>query len=225
MRPLMQSNDINPRALLADPLRCEAEWGMEPSVTGANYDAIAQWYRESIPPTYGLAALDRALKFAATSGRALDVGCGSQGRFIERMIGHGFAAEGLDIAPAMIELARQASPNATFHVADICEWEAPGFYEFISAWDSTFHLPTDRQEPVLRKLCAALPPGGVLLFTCGGGEAGEISGSFAGRDFEYSTLGVEKFVEILADCGCFCRHVEYDQWPEKHVVVVAQNRP
>lgn len=197
---------------------------MEPFVTRANYDAIAQWYRENVSPTYGLAPLDRALRFAPEHGRALDVGCGSQGRFIERLIIHGYTTEGLDISPQMIALAREACPDAVFHTVDICEWEPVGRYEFISAWDSTFHLPMDRQEPVLRKLCAALAPGGVLLFTCGGGEPDKISGAFAGQTFEYSTLGVERFVAILADAGCFCRHVEYGQWPEKHVVVIAQKR-
>lgn len=197
---------------------------MDPSETGAHYNAIAKWYRDSLPPTYGMAQLERVLSLAPATGRALDVGCGSEGRFLKRLAEWGYAVEGMDISPAMVELARERSPDAKFHVADICEWELPAKYDFISAWDSTFHLPIARQEPVLRKLCNGLSPGGVLLFTCGGGEAGEIAGSFAGQDFEYSTLGVEAFIAILADCGCFCRHVEYDQWPENHVLVVAQKR-
>lgn len=197
---------------------------MEPSETGAHYEAIAKWYQENVPPTYGLTQLERALKFAPAEGRALDVGSGSQGRFVERLIERGFATEGVDISPAMVALARERSPRAKFHVGDICEWELPAKYDFISAWDSTFHLPLDRQEPVLRKLCGGLAPGGVLLFTCGGGEVGEISGSFAGQDFEYSTIGVEAFVHVLAECGCFCRHVECDQYPEKHVFIVAQRK-
>lgn len=195
---------------------------MEPSQIGANYDAIALWYQQNIPATYGVAALERALAFTAGKGVALDVGCGSHGRFLERLEAEGFQTEGLDISAKMIELARERTPNAAFHVADICQWEPPKKYNFISAWDSTFHLPIGEQEPVLRKLCGALAPGGVLLFTCGGGPAGEITGSFADHEFGYSTLGVEEFVRLLHLSGCFCRHVEYDQWPEGHVHLVAQ---
>lgn len=79
------------------------------------------------------------------------------------------------------------------------------------------------QEPVLKKLCYALEPDGVLVFTCGGGhKSGEIAGSFQGQDFEYSTLGVDAFLRILAEHQCTCRHLEYDQLPENHVYIIAQ---
>ncbi|WP_193213282.1 class I SAM-dependent methyltransferase [Luteolibacter marinus] len=197
---------------------------MEPADTGRRYDAIAKWWQENTHENYGMPGLERALRFAPAQGHALDVGCGSHGRFIRRLLAHGFEVHGVDISSRMIELARQRDPGATYHVADICDWTLPRPFDFISAWDSTFHLPLHSQEPVLQKLCAGLTPGGVLLFTCGGGDAGEISGSFQGHDFEYSTLGVEAFVRILDDCGCNCRHVEYDQYPENHVVIVAQRK-
>ncbi len=114
------------------------------------------------------------------------------------------------------------NPGAIFHVGDISEWTPPGVYDLITAWDSTFILPIAAQEPVTRKLCEALAPEACLLFTCGGGAPGEITGSFWDEDFGYSTLGVEGFVAIIQACGCFCRHVEYDQLPENHVYVIAQ---
>lgn len=169
-----------------------------------------------------MAALTRALTFVKNRGRALDVGCGSTGRFLARFAAEGFRAEGMDVSAEMVSLSRSRNPGAVFHVADICEWTPPGPYDLITAWDSTFHLPLTAQEPVMRKLCRALARDGVLLFTCGGGAPDEITGSFWGEDFSYSTLGVEGFVAILQDCGCFCRHVEYDQHPENHVFVIAQ---
>lgn len=197
---------------------------MDPFITATHYDKIAQQWRDNTPKDYGLWQLARAVKFTLMRGPALDVGCGSEGRFLEVLTSEGFAAEGMDISPQMLELARERHPEATFHLADICEWEPLREYDFISAWDSTFHLPTDQQEPVLRKLCQALAPGGVLLFTCGGGPAGEVAGTFWGQAFEYSTLGVEAYVRILAASGCFCMHVEYDQLPEQHVYIIGQKR-
>jgi SAM-dependent methyltransferase len=195
---------------------------MHPSEIAERYDGIARWWQDNVPVTYGMAALERALRFAPKGGVALDVGCGSEGRFIKVLRERGFEPEGADVSPVMIGLARERDPAARFYTADISEWELPKAYDFISAWDSTFHLPLDDQEPVTRKLCAGLAPGGVLLFTCGGGEAGEITGTFRERDFGYSSLGVERFVRLLDECGCRCLHVEYDQYPERHVVIIAQ---
>lgn len=199
---------------------------MEPSETGAHYDRVALWYRQNVAADYGLAALKRALKFVPARRAALDVGCGSEGRFLGVMKQEGFQAEGMDISSEMVRLVRERHPEVPLYAADICVWELPRQYSLITAWDSTFHLPLDRQEPVLRKLCAGLAPGGVLLFTCGGTEEpGEIAGGFAGEAFEYSTLGVGENLRLLRDCGCACRHLEYDQYPEKHVCVIAQKEP
>jgi SAM-dependent methyltransferase len=195
---------------------------VNPETTGAAYDRIARRWQETTPPAYGMAALERALRFVRSRGRALDVGCGSTGRFVSRFETEGFCAEGMDVSAEMIALARERNPAAVFHRGDICRWELPGLFDLITAWDSTFHLPLAEQEPVTRKLCAGLAPGGVLLFTCGGTEPGEITGSFWGEDFAYSTLGVEGFVRAAAESGCFCRHVEFDQLPENHVYLVVQ---
>lgn len=196
---------------------------MTPHETGKRYDRIADWWwRQPEVSNYGLAQLERALKFAKPTGAALDVGCGSEGRFIRRLLQQGYRVEGLDVAPGMIEIAAKRSPECAFHVADISQWTFPKQYDFISAWDSTFHLPLDLQEPVLKKMCSGLNAGGVLLFTCGGGEEpGEISGSFGGEDLDYSTLGVSGFLKVLHDCGCAVKHLEYDQYPENHVTIIA----
>jgi len=68
-----------------------------------------------------------------------------------------------------------------------------------------------------------LEANGILLFTCGGGHTqGEVTGSFQGQDFAYSTLGVDTFLRLLSEQGCTCRHLAYDQYPENHVCIIAQ---
>ena len=197
---------------------------MEPNDIAARYDQIAQWWQtEHQDSPYGIAQLERAIKFTSLRHSALDVGCGSSGRFINILSQHKFHAEGLDISREMINLARKLHPEITFYREDICCWIPPKRYSLISAWDSTFHLPLNAQEPVMKKLCDALEPGGVLVFSCGGGHTNsEISGAFQGQDFEYSTLGVDAFLKILTKNHCTCRHLEYDQYPENHVYIIAQ---
>lgn len=196
---------------------------MHPDDTGARYDRLALWFQgQHTHSGYGVAQLERAIRFVSRKAAALDVGCGSTGRFIDVLTRHGFAAEGVDVSAEMIALGRQRSPGSVFYAGDICTWELPRRYDLISAWDSIFHLPLDRHEGVIRKLCAGLTPGGVLAFTCGGGGRGEISGSFEGENFEYSTLGVDEFLRLLREARCECMHVEYDQYPENHVCILAR---
>jgi SAM-dependent methyltransferase len=197
---------------------------MEPQQTGARYDKLARWWQTAHQSSaYGITALEQAIKFVATRQYALDVGCGSSGRFISTFVKHGFQAEGVDISSEMINCARRLQPDVMFYTADIAQWLPPKPYSLITAWDSTFHLPLSMQEPVLQKLSRALAPNGVLLFTCGGGHTnGEVTGSFGGQDFAYSTLGVNAFLQILHEQGCTCRQLEYDQYPENHVYIIAQ---
>lgn len=197
---------------------------MEPKDTAARYDRIAQWWQtEHQNSPYAIAQLEQAIKFTSKRHSAIDIGCGSSGRFINVLSKHGFQVEGLDISREMINLAKHLHPETTFYRQDICSWIPQKLYSLISAWDSTFHLPLNMQEPVMKKLCDALEPDGVLLFTCGGTHTNcEISGAFQGQDFEYSTLGVDGFLRILTEHHCQCRHLEFDQYPENHVYIIAQ---
>jgi len=197
---------------------------MKPEETGSHYDRIAlYWQQQHLNSTYGIPALERAIKFTENKSTALDVGCGSSGRFIDVLIKNGFTPTGVDISAEMISLAKQRHPDVAFYAENICTWQFPQKYDLISAWDSTFHLPLEEQKPVLNKMCDGLNSRGVLLFTCGGTIGPEeLSGGFEGETFDYSTLGVNEFLRLIDEYGCTCKHLEYDQFPENHVCIISQ---
>jgi SAM-dependent methyltransferase len=142
---------------------------MHPEDTAARYNRIAEWWQTQHQDSlYGIVQLERAIKFTHKKQFALDVGCGSSGRFIKVLNEHGFQVEGLDISEEMIDLAKQLHLGITFYREDICCRSPPKLYSLIAAWDGTFHLPLNLQEPVMKKLCDALKADGVLMFTCGG---------------------------------------------------------
>ena len=194
---------------------------MTPEQVAASYDQITDLFLNL--STYGFAQVERAVAFVKHKGRALDVGCGT-GRLMGLLGKHGFRTDGLDVSPAMIALARERHPEARLFHADICRWELPRSYDLIVAWDSTWHVPLGQQEPILTKLCRGLSPRGVLIFTTGGTDGpSEIQNSCMGPPMYHASLGIPKTLQVLAEAGCFCRHLEYDQHPEPHVYVVAQN--
>ena len=194
----------------------------QPPVIGQQYDAIAEWWQDYHQDSdYGVAALERALGFAAKGRRALDVGCGAGGRLIRRLEARDFDVTGVDASAKMIELARRNHPNGRFVQADISDWESRETFDFILAWDSLFHLPLNQQAPVLTKLCTMLADRGILLYSFGD-DTGTHRDTWRGQEFHYSSIGVPKNLEILRANGMRLLHLERDQFPEAHVVAIAQ---
>lgn len=196
---------------------------MQPAEIAQSYDSIAhQWLAPRLE-TNGIRQHEHALKFRSGGGQALDVGCGCHGRFIRLLANHGYDVEGLDVSARMIALAREGEPQVTFHHADVCEWQPEKKYDFITAWDSIWHLPLERSADVLRRLCEALSPGGVMIWTTGGLDVPEEKRD-ASMDVPmyYSVLGIPQTLETISEAGCVCRHLEYDQLPEMHLFLVVQ---
>ena len=196
---------------------------MRPDEIGQSYDTIAHLWREPHIQSIGMSQLDRALKFTTARQYALDIGCGCSGRLIDVLITHGYQVEGVDVSERMIALAKERQPKVALHHADICQWNLPRRYDFILAWDSIWHVPLEEQRPVMEKIWGGLTQHGVCLFTMGGlDEPGEKIDSCMGPPMYYSTLGIPKTLELLTRCGCVCRHLEFDQYPEQHLYIIAQ---
>ncbi len=192
---------------------------MTPEQIAASYDQIAaNWLDRS---SYGFAAINRAITFVKNKGTALDAGCGT-GRCFELLMRHGFRIDGIDLSSAMITFARRY-PFAQLVHADICAWQLPQLYDLIVAWDSIWHVPLNCQEAVLMKLCQGLSSNGVILFSMGGtDQQGEKQDSVMGPPMYHATLGIPKILQLLANASCICRHLEYDQYPESHLYLIAQ---
>lgn len=190
------------------------------------YDQIAErWLDSNFSSVDGIAQHKRALSFLASTGPglALNVGCGCSTRFNEHLRARGLDIEGIDCSPRMIELARTSDPNVRLLQADVCSWLPPYPYDFISAWDSIWHVPLARQHQVLLKLMSALKPGGVFVFSAGGtDQPDEHTDSRMGPEVYYGSLGVPGILQAIRDGNCICRHFEFDQYLEKHVYAIAQ---
>jgi SAM-dependent methyltransferase len=199
---------------------------MDHAATGSAYDGIAErWLDGRIDPHNGIAQHARALAFLGDvdGGWALNVGCGCNTRFNTLMRAHGMRIEGIDISARMLALAAQADPAVLLHHADICTWRPERTYRFISAWDSIWHVRLKEQRGLMLKLMQALETGGVFIFSAGGLDTeDEHVDATMGPAVYYATLGIPGLLAVIDEGGCVIRHLEFDQYPEKHLFLVVQ---
>lgn len=191
---------------------------------GEKYDKIAQWWHDYHNESdYGISQIERAISYCKVRDSALDVGCGSGGRIVRTLERSGFSVTGLDASSKMIEIAKANHTSAEFLVADICDWDSDVKYDFIVAWDSIFHLPFAMHSQVVPKLCRMLQKEGILIYTFGD-DYGEHESDWHNDKFYYSSIGMNENLKITMENNCECRHLELDQYPQKHVFMIVQKR-
>ena len=195
---------------------------MKPAILGKKYDKIAElWQDEHDDGEYGVAQIENALRYREGGGSSLDVGCGAGGRIVRLLQNNGYKITGLDVSYEMIRLAANNHSDECFIHQDVCTWDTSDRFDFIVAWDSIFHLPYHEQKPVVAKLCRLLKDDGVLIYTFGN-AIGEHTDKWHGDTFYYSSIGINENVGSLIENGLTILHLELDQYPQKHVYVIAK---
>jgi hypothetical protein len=96
-------------------------------------------------------------------------------------------------------------------------------YDFITAWDSIWHIPLSKQEKVITKIIDSLNIGGIFIFSFGGTiDSVEHVNDYMGPEVYYSSLGINGFLKCFLDLGCIIRHLEVDQYPELHTYLIIE---
>jgi SAM-dependent methyltransferase len=109
-------------------------------------------YPEYAPRFFGL--------LPPPGGPALEVGCG-EGRVCRDLAAAGYAVTGIDVAPTMIELARDADPAGTYLVADASALPfEDGRFELVVAYNSL--MDVDDLPGAVQEAARVLRPGGRL---------------------------------------------------------------
>ncbi|MER6693861.1 class I SAM-dependent DNA methyltransferase [Streptomyces minutiscleroticus] len=138
--------------------------------TRSSYDAVAERYAELSAGSLAAAPLDRALPAAFAdlvradgAGPVVDVGCGP-GQVTARLRTLGLMATGVDLSPAMIDLARAAHPDLRFTVGSTTALDvADGALGGVLARYSLIHTPPERLPEAFAEFRRVLAPGGRLL--------------------------------------------------------------
>ncbi len=167
--------------------------------TRDSYDAIAQTYTEWVADELTAKPHDRAvlgafseLVLGTGSTEVLDIGCGP-GRITSFLAALGLAPRGLDLSPAMIELARGLYPTLGFDVGTMTALPyADDSYAGLVAWYSTIHVPDDALSLAFAEAARVLRPGGwfQLAFQLGGriDHVSDLAGFPVDLDFHRRSL-------------------------------------
>jgi ubiquinone/menaquinone biosynthesis C-methylase UbiE len=138
--------------------------------TRTSYDTVAESYadfvRESLarePYLRAMLGLFADLVQAASGGPVADIGCGP-GHFTAHLHTLGIDVLGIDLSPAMIDLARREHPDLRFEVGSmtdlpLADASAGGL---LASW-SLIHIPDEAIPTVLGHFRRVLRPGCPLL--------------------------------------------------------------
>lgn len=174
--------------------------------TRDGYDAIATDYAAHFRDELAGSALDRAVLAAfaeLVDGDVVEAGSGPGG-VAAHLHGLGVRIRGVDLSPAMVELARRDHPEIAFAVGDMAALDvADASLGGLVAWYSLIHVPAPELPAVLAEFRRVLRPGGLLLvgFQVGDGVShhDEAFGHRVSLDFR--RLQPDAVANLLAEAG------------------------
>jgi SAM-dependent methyltransferase len=147
--------------------------------TRTSYDTVPASYADQVRDLFaGLPHLRATLMWfaeivrAAGGGPVADVGCGP-GHVTAYLRELGVDAFGIDLSPAMIDLARRDHPGLRFEVGSMTDLElADASVAGVLAWWSLIHVPDDEVPLVFKHFGRVLRTDGLLLL---GFHVGDVS--------------------------------------------------
>ena len=169
---------------------------MKPDDFRSSYDAVAEVYAKAFFDELSRKPFDRELldAFAASVPRAkaLDVGCGPGhvGRYLSE---RGMNVVGVDLSPAMVEIARRLNPAMRFEVGDMRGMPiGDRTMDALVAFYSLIHIAREEVPAVLTEFRRVLAPDGRLLLAVHGGTGTVSRSEFMGEPAPFEATLFEK---------------------------------
>lgn len=180
---------------------------MEHDEARSSYDVVAETYARRFSDELSRKPFDREWleRFArgCPRGRVLDIGCGPGhvGRFLADL---GLDVIGVDLSPAMIDIARRLNPGMAFEAGDMKRIDRDdGSVAGIVAFYSLIHMTRAEVPAALTEFRRILMPGGKLLIAVHGGTGEITSDDFLGHParFVATLFETDELTRLVGDAG------------------------
>jgi len=136
---------------------------------------------------------------AIGGGPVADVGCGP-GHTTALLRELGTDTFGIDLSPAMVEIARREHPGARFEVGSMTDLDlADDSLAGVLAWWSLIHIPDEAMPGVLAQFHRVLRPDGVLAVGFHVGDGSEVTTSGHGNQPRKAAYGHHRQPSRVAD--------------------------
>ncbi|KAJ8061954.1 hypothetical protein OCU04_009739 [Sclerotinia nivalis] len=112
---------------------------------------------------FKIAAIKKAIELLHPASKVLDVGCGTGIPVSELLAATGLEVVGFDIAPKMVEFARQRV-KGTFSVSDMVQYKVEDTFSGVFMIFAHLQLSYAAVHAAVYKYVCALEPGGIFVF-------------------------------------------------------------
>ncbi|KAI9712314.1 MAG: hypothetical protein M1820_001527 [Bogoriella megaspora] len=149
--------------------------------------ASIHWLTQELPP----------------NSKILDIGCGTGRPVISTLAAAGHSVHGIDVAPGMIDIAKEQVPNATFEVIDVRDMpEEPEKWDAVVSYFALLAAITrDEIRSVLGKIHKNMKPGGLLLFATVPADLEDAPFRFLGWDAKITSMSESGYIEAVENVG------------------------
>ncbi|UBU13778.1 class I SAM-dependent DNA methyltransferase [Nonomuraea gerenzanensis] len=173
------------------------------TTTANAYDAVAELYADLARDSLDRLPLDRSfvavfaeLVRAAGPRPVVEAGCGP-GYMTAHLRDLGLDAYGVDLSPALLDIARKDHPGLRFELGSMGELDVPdGELGGLLSWYSIIHTPPAELPPYFAEFRRVLAPGGYLLLGFFESEGDPVT------EFDHKVAPAYRWpIDELADLG------------------------
>lgn len=188
------------------------------SPAAAVFDALGSDYEKAFASSAAhRASLTWLLERLSPGSTVLDVGSGTGRPTAATLAGAGHRVLGVDVSPVMVEIASRQVPEAEFRCDDVLRMPLPeASYDAVCVYFSLLQMPRAEQEELVRRLTAALRPGGLLVLATVPLDVEEFDGAFMGRPVRVTSFAAQDVIGMVRETGLTVEWEESTMFTPSH---------